>query len=36
MKMSYFSPYSHSKNKTEVELDLLNYARKSDLKNEQL
>ena len=34
--MSYFSPYSHSKNKTEVKLDLHNYARISDLKNEQL
>ena len=30
--MSYFLPYSHSKNKTEVELDLPSYATKSDLK----
>ena len=32
-KMSYFPPYGHSKNKIEVELDLSNYAPKSDLKN---
>ena len=31
--MSYFRPYDHSKNKIAVELDLLNYATKSDLKN---
>ena len=31
--MSYFSPYSRSKNKIEVELDLPNYAKKPDLKN---
>ena len=34
--MSYFPPYSDSKNKIEVELDLCNlsnYATKSDLKN---
>ena len=31
--MSYFPPYIHSKNKIEVELDLSNYATKSDLKN---
>ena len=31
--MSYFPPYIHSKNKTEIELDLSNYATKSDLKN---
>ena len=31
--MSFSPPYSHSKNKIEVELDLSNYATKSDLKN---
>ena len=31
--MSYFLPYRNSKNKIEVELDLFNYATKSDLKN---
>ena len=31
--MSYFPPDSYSKNKTEVQLDLSNYATKSDLKN---
>ena len=31
--MSYFSPYSHSKNKIEVELDLSTCTTKSDLKN---
>ena len=31
--MSYFSPYGHSKNKIKVELDLSNYATKSDLKS---
>ena len=31
--MRYFPPYSPSKNKTEVELDLSNYATKSELKN---
>ena len=31
--MSHFLPYGHSKNKTEVELDLSNYATKSDLKS---
>ena len=31
--MSYFMPFSCSKNKTEVELDLYNYATKSDLKH---
>ena len=31
--MSYFSPFGHSKNKIEVELDLPNYATKFDLKN---
>ena len=31
--MSYFPPYSHSKNKTKLELDFPNYATKSDLKN---
>ena len=33
IKMSYFSPYSRSKNKIEVKLDLPNYAKKPDLKN---
>ena len=31
--MSYFPLHSHSKNKIEVELDLSNYATKSNLKN---
>ena len=31
--MSYFPPYSYSKNKIEVELDFSNCATKSDLKN---
>ena len=31
--MSYFSPYGHNENKIKVELDLSNYATKSDLKN---
>ena len=31
--MSYFPPYSHSKNKIEIELDLSNYALKFDSKN---
>ena len=32
--MSYFlEPHIHSKNKIEVELDLSNYATKSDLRN---
>ena len=31
--MSYIPPYRNSKNKIEVELDLSNYATKSDLKN---
>ena len=30
--MSYFLPYSHTKNEIAVELDLPNYATKSDLK----
>ena len=30
--MSYFPPYSHCKNKIDVELDLSHYATKSDLK----
>ena len=31
-KVSYFpEPYRHSKNQTKVELDLSNYATKSDL-----
>ena len=33
-KMSYFlEPYTHSKNKGNVELDLSNYATKSDLES---
>ena len=32
-RMSYFPSYSHSKNKTEVELDLSIYVTKSDSKN---
>ena len=31
--MSYFPPYTYSKNKIEVELDLSNLAIKSELKN---
>ena len=31
--MSYFPSDSYSKNKIEVQLDLSNYATKSDLKN---
>ena len=31
--MSYFPPYGYSKSNIKVELDLLNYATKSDLKN---
>ena len=32
--MSYFpEPHAHSKNKMEIEIDLSNYATKSDLKN---
>ena len=34
--MNYFSPYGHSKNKIEVELNLSNYATKSDLKTQQV
>ena len=30
IKMGYFPPYSHSKNKIEVELHLPNHATKSD------
>ena len=30
--MNYFLPYSQSKNKIEVELDLSNYSTKSNLK----
>ena len=33
--MSYFPSYSYSKTKIEVELDLSNYAPKSDLKTQQ-
>ena len=33
IKVSCISPYSYCKNKIEVELDLSNYATKSDLKN---
>ena len=29
----FFSPYGHSKNKIEVELDLFNYGTKSELEN---
>ena len=32
MKISYFPPYGHSKNKIEIELDLSNCAIKFDLK----
>ena len=31
--MSYFSPYGNSKNEFQVELDLSNYATKSDFRN---
>ena len=31
--MSYFAPYGHNKNKIKVELDLFNYAIRSDLKS---
>ena len=31
--MNSFLPYSQSKNKIQVELDLRNYSTKSDLKN---
>ena len=31
--MSYFPPYSHSKNKIEVEINLSNFATKYDLRN---
>ena len=31
--MSHFPPYCHRKNKFEVELDLSNYATKSELKH---
>ena len=34
--MSYFPPYSNSKNKREIELDLANYAKKSGLKTKQI
>ena len=34
--MSYFPPYTHNKNKIEVELDLSNYATKFDLKTQQV
>ena len=30
-KISYFTPFGHSKNKTKVKIDLYNYAAKSDL-----
>ena len=36
IKVSYFPPYSHSKNKIEVKLDLTNYPTKSDLANLKL
>ena len=32
-KMSYYPPYKSSSNKVKVELDLTNYATKTDLKN---
>ena len=36
-KMSYFlQPYTLSKNKVKAELDLPNYAAKSDLKTQQM
>ena len=31
--MSYYPPYKSSSNNVEVELDLTNYATKTDLKN---
>ena len=31
--MSYFPPYSHNNDKIEIELDLSDYATKSNLKN---
>ena len=33
IKINYLSPYSYSKNKIEVELDLFNFETKSYLKN---
>ena len=33
IKMSYFPPYIHDKKEIKVELDLSNYATKSDLRN---
>ena len=36
IKMIYFPPYGYTKNKIEVELDLYNYATKSDLKTQQV
>ena len=32
MRSCFTEPYSHNKNKIKVELDLSNYATKSDLK----
>ena len=32
-KMSFYSPYKSSSNNIKVELDLTNYATKTDLKN---
>ena len=32
-KMSYYPPYESSSNNVKVELDLTNYATKTDLKN---
>ena len=32
IKITYFPPYSYSKNKIKVNLDLSNYAAKYDLK----
>ena len=31
-KMSYYPPYKHSSNNVKVELDLINYVTKTDLK----
>ena len=31
--MNYYPPYKSSSNNVKVELDLTNYARKTDLKN---
>ena len=31
--MNYFPPYRHTKNKSEVQIDLSNYATKSDSRS---